>query len=137
MPRKSSARTPSRDQIELTRLQFSDKTGRRGLVVLFGVLCQWTFMVAFRGLPDNSSAGLKFGILTMGTATCSWWRKSLCTPTQPNTGDDDLLMIETRLRQWFLAFYQCKLSREAGDSNGEDRTDTPSRRTATLLTLRV
>ncbi|KAM0433397.1 hypothetical protein ACHAPT_004275 [Fusarium lateritium] len=51
----------------------ADKTGRRGLVVLFGVLCQWTFMVAFRGLPDDSSAGLKFGILTMGTATCSWW----------------------------------------------------------------
>lgn len=32
-------------------------------------------MVTFRALPDSSSAGLKFGILTMGTATCSWWRK--------------------------------------------------------------
>ncbi|VTT72596.1 unnamed protein product, partial [Fusarium fujikuroi] len=51
-------------------------TGRRGFVVLFGVFCQWTFMVAFRALPDSSSAGLKFGIVTMGTATCSWWRKS-------------------------------------------------------------
>ncbi|VTT56562.1 unnamed protein product, partial [Fusarium fujikuroi] len=48
-------------------------TGRRGFVVLFGVFCQWTFMVAFRALPDSSSAGLKFGIVTMGTATCSWW----------------------------------------------------------------
>ncbi|KAG4281291.1 alternative sulfate transporter [Fusarium proliferatum] len=52
----------------------ADKTGRRGFVVLFGVFCQWTFMVAFRALPDSSSAGLKFGIVTMGTATCSWWR---------------------------------------------------------------
>ncbi|KAF5700615.1 alternative sulfate transporter [Fusarium globosum] len=50
-----------------------DKTGRRGFVVLFGVFCQWIFMVAFRALPDSSSAGLKFGIVTMGTATCSWW----------------------------------------------------------------
>ncbi|KLP18896.1 nicotinamide mononucleotide permease [Fusarium fujikuroi] len=51
----------------------ADRTGRRGFVVLFGVFCQWTFMVAFRALPDSSSAGLKFGIVTMGTATCSWW----------------------------------------------------------------
>ncbi|SCV37121.1 related to nicotinamide mononucleotide permease [Fusarium fujikuroi] len=51
----------------------ADKTGRRGFVVLFGVFCQWIFMVAFRALPDSSSAGLKFGIVTMGTATCSWW----------------------------------------------------------------
>jgi len=55
----------------------SDKTGRRGLVVLFGVLCQWMFSVTFRALPDTASAGLKFGILTMSTATCSWWRKSI------------------------------------------------------------
>ncbi|RSL56932.1 hypothetical protein CEP51_014318, partial [Fusarium floridanum] len=51
----------------------ADKTGRRGLVVLFGVTCQWAFMVAFKCLPDTSSSSLKFGILTMGAATCSWW----------------------------------------------------------------
>ncbi|KAH7041593.1 alternative sulfate transporter [Microdochium trichocladiopsis] len=51
----------------------ADKTGRRGFIVLFGVFCQWTFMVTFRCLPDSSTGTLKFWILTMGTATCSWW----------------------------------------------------------------
>ncbi|KAK7224731.1 hypothetical protein V2G26_012734 [Clonostachys chloroleuca] len=51
----------------------ADWTDRRGFIVLFGITCQWAFMVAFTCLPDSSASSLKYGILTMGTATCSWW----------------------------------------------------------------
>ncbi|EON98495.1 putative alternative sulfate transporter protein [Phaeoacremonium minimum UCRPA7] len=51
----------------------ADKWGRRGFIVLIAVTIEFIFTVAYKCLPDNSGASLKFGILTMACATCSWW----------------------------------------------------------------
>jgi len=32
-------------------------------------------MVTFKSLPDSANSRVKYGILTMGTATVTWWRK--------------------------------------------------------------
>lgn len=52
---------------------WADKWGRRGYVVAIAVSIQFIFTVAYKGLPDTASAGVKYGILTMASATCSWW----------------------------------------------------------------
>ena len=68
-----------------------DKTKRRGLVVLGCVIIYFTFMVSptasrwelrpymaqvtFTAINGKTSASTEYAILTLGAATCSWWRK--------------------------------------------------------------
>ncbi|KAJ9156231.1 Alternative sulfate transporter [Pleurostoma richardsiae] len=74
---KANAMTSVGQWISLSLVLFAgfvaDKWGRRGLVVLFAVAIEFAFTVAYKCLPDDASSGLKYGMLTMASATCSWW----------------------------------------------------------------
>ncbi|CAK7219942.1 hypothetical protein SEUCBS140593_004065 [Sporothrix eucalyptigena] len=51
----------------------ADKWGRRGYFVLLAVTIELAFTVAYKCLPDDTNKGTKYAMLTLASATCSWW----------------------------------------------------------------
>lgn len=51
----------------------ADRWGRRGFFVLIAVFIEFVFTVAYKCLPDTAGRSTKFALLTLASATCSWW----------------------------------------------------------------
>ncbi|CAK7229800.1 hypothetical protein SCUCBS95973_007350 [Sporothrix curviconia] len=51
----------------------ADRWGRRGFFVLVAVVIEFVFTVAYKCLPDDADRSTKFALLTLASATCSWW----------------------------------------------------------------
>lgn len=51
----------------------ADRWGRRGFFVLIAVFIELAFTLAYKCLPDDTRRGTKYAMLTLASATCSWW----------------------------------------------------------------
>ncbi|ERS97610.1 MFS transporter [Sporothrix schenckii 1099-18] len=51
----------------------ADRWGRRGCFVLVAVAIEFVFTVAYKCLHDDAARATKFALLTLASATCSWW----------------------------------------------------------------
>lgn len=51
----------------------ADRWGRRGYFVFIAVFIEFVFTVAYKCLPDYTGRSTKFALLTLASATCSWW----------------------------------------------------------------
>ncbi|CAK7235487.1 hypothetical protein SBRCBS47491_009309 [Sporothrix bragantina] len=51
----------------------ADRWGRRGYFVLMAVTIEFIFTLAYKCLPDDTGRATKYAMLTLASATCSWW----------------------------------------------------------------
>lgn len=125
IPLSSNAMTSVGQWISVTLVVLggfvADKWGRRGYFVLLAVTIEFVFTVAYKCLPDDTNRGTKYAMLTLASATCSWWRMFLF----PNNYEHYFVCYNfpfsnwCRFRQRFLDCNQRQDTRRAVHPHGE------------------